>query len=95
MSIWNKLTFGIFKKDEPTPLFYKKIVAIRGELTPNLLYLDLGTFTTEDDKPTADPGEHVSLEISQKLRATVNRILAGQETPEDINVLELAIKKLL
>lgn len=92
MGLWNKL-FG--KKEATAPEFYWKIVSIRGEITPNLLYVDLGEFETATDKPTPTPGRHESLEISQKLRSTVNRILAGQETPEDINVLELAIKKLL
>lgn len=92
MSIWNKI-FG--KKEEAAPEFYQKIVAIRGEVTPGSLQLHLGTFSSSDDQPTADPGVSVELPITQKLRSTVNRILAGQETPEDINVLELAIKKLL
>lgn len=83
------------KKEEAAPEFYWKIVAIRGEITPNLLYVDLGEFETATDKPTPTPGRHESIQITQKLRSTVNRILAGQETPEDINVLELAIKKLL
>ena len=92
MGIWNKL-FG--KKEEAAPEFYWKIVSIRGEITPGLLYVDLGQFETATDKPTPSPGRHETIEISQKFRPTANRILAGQETPEDINVLELAIKKLL
>lgn len=92
MGIWNKI-FG--KKEEAAPEFYWKIVSIRGEITPNLLYVDLGEFETATDKPTPTPGRHETIEISQKFRPTANRILAGQETPEDINVLELAIQKLL
>lgn len=92
MGIWNKL-FG--KKEETAPEFYWKIVSIRGEITPGLLYVDLGEYETATDKPTATPGRHESIEITQKLRPSFNRILAGQETLEDINVLELAIKKLL
>ena len=94
MSLWNKLT-SVFKKDEPAPLFYKKIVAIRGEVNPGSLQLHLGTFSSLDDQPTPDAGVAVELPISTKIRPSVNRILAGQETPEDINVLELAIQKLL
>lgn len=94
MSLWHKL-FSVFKKDEPAPPFYRKIVAIRGEVNPGSLQLHLGTFSSSDDQPTADPGVSVELPISTKLRPSINRILAGQETPEDINVLELAIKKLL
>lgn len=92
MGLWNRL-FG--KKVEAAPEFYWKIVSIRGEITPGLLYVDLGEFETATDKPTPAAGRHESLEISQKLRPSINRILAGQETPEDINVLELAIQKLL
>jgi len=92
MGIWNKI-FG--KKEEAAPAFYWKIVSIRGEITPGLLYVDLGEFETATDKPTPTPGRHETIEISQKFRPTANRILAGQETPEDINVLELAIQKLL
>lgn len=92
MGLWNKL-FG--KKVEAAPEFYWKIVSIRGEITPGLLYIDLGQYETATDKPTPAAGRHESLEISQKIRPSVNRILAGQETPEDINVLELAIQKLL
>lgn len=94
MSLWHKL-FSVLKRDEPIPLFYQKIVAIRGEVAPGSLQLHLGTFDSSDNQPTADPGVVVELPISQKLRPSINRILAGQETPEDINVLELAIKKLL
>jgi hypothetical protein len=92
MGLWNRL-FG--KKVEAAPEFYWKIVSIRGEITPGLLYIDLGQYETATDKPTPAAGRHESLEISQKIRPSVNRILAGQETPEDINVLELAIQKLL
>lgn len=92
MGLWNRL-FG--KKVEAAPEFYWKIVSIRGEITPGLLYIDLGEFETATDKPTPTPGRHETIEISQKFRPTANRILAGQETPEDINVLELAIQKLL
>lgn len=92
MGLWNKL-FG--KKEQAAPALYWKIVSIRGEITPNLLYVDLGEYETATDKPTPSPGRHESLEITQKLRPSINRILAGQETPEDINVLELAIQKLL
>lgn len=49
MGLWNKI-FG--KKEEAAPEFYWKIVSIRGEITPNLLYVDLGEFETATDKPT-------------------------------------------
>lgn len=75
MGIWNKI-FG--KKEEAAPEFYWKIVSIRGEITPNLLYVDLGEFETATDKPTPTPGRHETIEISQKFRPTANRILAGQ-----------------
>ena len=94
MGLWHKLV-SVFKRDEPAPLFYKKIVAIRGEVNPGKLQLHLGTFNSLDDQPTADPGVSVEIDITQKIRPSVNRILAGQETLEDVNVLELAIQKLL
>lgn len=53
MGLWNRL-FG--KKVEATPEFYWKIVSIRGEITPGLLYIDLGQYETATDKPTPTIG---------------------------------------
>ena len=89
MSWFDKLVF--WKKEDKTGP-YKKVVAIRGEIVPSFLHVDIAEFG-KDGNPTGAPGVHLALPIPNSFRATANRILCGQETPEDLQVLELHLKK--
>lgn len=56
MGLWHKLISMVSgSKPEVTPT-YLKIVAIRGELVPGFLAVDLGEFETATDKPTPTIG---------------------------------------
>jgi len=92
MAWYSKLMF--WKKDSPAAGPYRKIVAIRGEVNPGFLSVDVGTFDPSGE-PTPDPGVNLQLPINRELRPTVNRILCGQDTPEDQEVLKLHFSKLL
>lgn len=84
MSWFDKLKF--WKNKETLSGVYKKIVAIRGEVNPGFLHVDVGVF--DENGPTPDPGFIVELPINRELRPTVNRILCGQDTVEDQEVLK-------
>jgi len=89
MAWFDKLIFWKNKEKPAGP--FKKIVAIRGEIIPGFLHVDLGEF--DENGPTGAPGQHLQLPIPNAFRATANRILCGQETPEDLQVLELHLRK--
>lgn len=75
------------------PLQVPRIVAIQGEFEPGYLTLDLAIFN-EVGEPMLFPTKTIKAKINPKMRATVNRILAGLETPEDEAILEMYILSL-
>ena len=91
--MWHTIKSWFSKKETTNPGWYKKIVAVRGEVEPGVISVDVGTF--DENGPVPIGGENIQWKITPAARASVNRILAGIGTEEDLNVLELAIAALL
>lgn len=70
-----------------------RIVAIQGEFQPGYLTVDVAIFN-EVGEPIPYPTKTISVKIVPRLRASVNRVLCGLDTPEDEAVLELLVLNL-
>lgn len=84
MAWFDKLIF--WKNKEVSSGVFKKIVSIRGEVNPGFLSVDCGVF--DENGPTPDPGFNIQLPITKELRPTINRILCGQDTQDDRDILK-------
>lgn len=84
----NKLK-ALFSKKQPDGS-YKKIVGIRGELTPGFISVDIEEFEA-DGSVKDQPTETKVVKITPKMRPTCNRILAGLESEADLEVFNLFI----
>lgn len=93
MSWFHKLMFWKSKPAVDNGWF-KKIIAIRGEVSIGLLSVDVATYD-QDSSVVPVEGENFQIVINPALRPTVNRVLAGEGTEEDTKVIELALQKLL
>ena len=93
MAWYSNLIFWRKKEGSSAPATWQKVVAIRGEVTPGSLSVDVATY--DANGPTADAGINVILPITKEIRPTVNRLLSGQETEDDHDVLALQLKKFL
>lgn len=77
------------KKDNPTVL--RRIVGIKGELTPGVITVDIENFMPDGITPQDVPTETLHVKITPKMRAVCNRILAGQETENDIELFNMFV----
>jgi hypothetical protein len=82
---WNKL---FSKPKDPAEIL--KITAVRGELTPGFVTVDLEVFD-QDGNVLLYPTRTEAVKVSPKIRQTVNRVLAGVESENDREVFELFI----
>ena len=79
---------SLFRKKKDNSI--SRIVGVRGEVIPGYVRVDIEDFMpdgTPQDKPTVTE----DFKISPKMRATVNRILAGLETEEDLEIFTMFI----
>lgn len=83
---------GLFDFLKKKPKEELKVVAVKGELKPGWIDVDLGTFN-ESGEAIPYPTVSKSIKITPVIRPTVNRILAGVESKEDLDVLDMRIKK--
>jgi hypothetical protein len=89
MNIWHKIKSWFSKK--PEQLWYKKVVAIRGEDPIGVLIVDLATYDEKDEIVPA-AGQRVAIAIPNSFRPTANRILSGTESQDDRDALELLVQ---
>ena len=79
---------SLFRKKKDNSI--RRIVGIRGEVNPGFIRVDIEDFMpdgTPQDKPTVTE----DYKITPKMRPTVNRILSGNETEEDLEIFSMFI----
>ena len=83
---WNKL----FPSKEKSPAEITKITAVRGELTPGFISVDLEVFD-QDGNVLNYPTVTKEVKVTPRLRSTCNRVLCGLESENDREVFELFV----